>query len=554
MPEQEIISKQKLNIWLPLLFSLVLVIGMILGARLNEAMNPQPKSDKVAAIPIKQPGTVEELIRFIEARYVDDVNVKKISEAAINKILDELDPHSAFIPAEKVATVREQLDGSFVGVGIEFIVLEDTITVVKPSIGGPAEKAGLLAGDQIISVDDSLVAGMSYLTNDFMSLFRGEQGSMTQVKVKREGVSELLSFDIVRDQIQMPSLDVAYEIQPKVGFIKLSRFSSETSAEFIQALETLVEEKEVEKLIVDLRDNPGGYLQEAVEILSQLFSEKDKLLVYTEGEKSNRLDYKTTGRPFYQIKDIAVLVNENSASASEIIAGAIQDWDRGYIIGRRSFGKGLVQEQYNLSDGSVLRLTVARYYTPSGRSIQKDYQYGEDDYNAEFSDRLNSGELFFPDSIKVVDSMAYETPSGRLVYGGGGITPDYFIPLDSLILNDNFLMVQPYVQEYVYRYFRKNKAEFDFETAKDLIKNYKVEDYIIDDFLSYVKEKGANKLIEFDEDTRKYLKTSFKSQFANLQFDEEARFATLNREDPYVIKALQLLKDEIPIAKNQTAQ
>ncbi len=556
MPEQNMLNesgggKKQLNIWLPLLFSLVLVIGMLLGSRLTETMGPKPNKNANKILPVKEPGTLEELVRFIDARYVDDVNIQELSEDAIHHILDQLDPHSTYISAEKVSEVREQLDGSFVGVGIEFIVVDDTITVLKPSDKGPAAQAGVLAGDQILTINDSLIAGQDLQSSEFMKLFRGERGTKANVGVKRKG--ELHEFEITRDEVKLPSLDVAYEIESGIGFIKLSRFSSETSAEFIQALERLVEQDEVKKLIIDLRDNPGGYLTEAVEILSQLFTEKDRLLVFTEGEKSTRLEYKTTGRPFYQIDEVAVLVNENSASASEIIAGAIQDWDRGYIVGRRTFGKGLVQEEYSLRDGSALRLTIARYYTPSGRSIQKDYDAGEDRYNAEFDQRWASGELFVSDSIKQVDSLAFETPSGRIVYAGGGITPDYFIPLDSILLNDNYIALRPFVQEYAFRYFRENESVLTFESAEDFDKNFIVPDDVIDDFIAFAKEGGVNKVVELIGSTKRYFKSHLKSQIAFLKYDYEAQFTEINANDEFVLKALQLLRDGIPIAKQESS-
>ncbi len=551
MPEKEQPISTKLNIWLPLLFSLVLVIGMVLGARLNETMGPKPKKKSHHVLPNKEPGTLEELVRFIDARYVDDVNIKEISESAIHHILDQLDPHSAFISSEKVASVREQLTGSFVGVGIEFLVVEDTICVVKASKDGPAEIVGIIPGDKIISINDSIVAGTGNDVSEMLQLFRGERGTTAKIEVIRDGQEGLMSFEVIRDEIKLPSLDVAYKMEADIAFLKLSRFSSETSAEFIQALERLVENDGVKKLIIDLRDNPGGYLTEAVEILSQLFSDKDKLLVFTEGEKSTRLEYKTTGRPFYQIEDVAILINENSASASEIIAGAIQDWDRGHIIGRRTFGKGLVQEEYSLRDGSALRLTIARYYTPSGRSIQKDYTQGEENYDQEYVERWNSGELFVLDSIHQVDSLVYETPSGRLVYGGGGITPDYFIPLDSLILNDNYTSLRPFIQDFTFRYFRKNKELLEFESEEKFLSNFKISDDIILDFVDFCKDKGANKVIGLEASTAVYFKNAIKAQLAFLKYNETAQYKEINRSDSFVQKALQLLRDGTPIAKSE---
>ncbi|NNE30045.1 MAG: S41 family peptidase, partial [Saprospiraceae bacterium] len=421
MPETDQRDSSKLNIWLPLLFSLVMVIGMVLGARLAKTMdfNDSPKRELI--MHKGQPSTLEEVMRFIDARYVDDINAEEISEDLIAELLKELDPHSNYLTPESVSRINEDLEGNFNGIGIEFIIMEDTIHVIKTIANGPSEKAGILSGDRIIQVGDSLVAGAGIPQDQLVNLIRGSKGSKVKLDVKRRGHAELIPITVTRDAIPIYSLDAAFEISKGVLFAKLNRFSATTYKEFMQGVEKYIDPDQKYQLILDLRDNPGGFLDEAVDILCQIFEERDRLLVYTEGGNTKRIEYKTTGRNFYSFESVAILVDEGSASASEIIAGAIQDWDRGYIIGRRTFGKGLVQEQYPLKNGGALRLTTARYYTPAGRSIQRDYSNGEKAYYDDMEHRFENGGQYSQDSLAWQDSTEYQTNGGRIVYGGGGI-------------------------------------------------------------------------------------------------------------------------------------
>ena len=374
MVQEETKIPRKLNIWLPLLFALVLVAGMLIGTKLRPAPKGVSVANPNAEVPVSAmgQGKIEELIRYIEARYVDDVDRETLVQEAINEILSKLDPHSNYISAEDLKGVNESLEGEFDGIGIEFLVVDDTLIVVTPLAGGPSETAGVLAGDKIVEVSDSIISGVNMKSSDVMDLLRGKKGTEVTVKILRG--KDTHEITIIRDKIPNHSVDVSYMLDEKTGYIKVNRFSATTYEEFMKSLEELKEKNNMEDLVIDLRGNPGGYLNEATSILSQLFKEQKRLMVYTEGRTVKRNDYETTGRNFHQVDDIAVLIDEGSASASEIVAGAMQDWDRAVVIGRRSFGKGLVQEQYQLSDGSALRLTVARYFTPSGRLIQKDYE------------------------------------------------------------------------------------------------------------------------------------------------------------------------------------
>ncbi len=538
---------KKLNIWLPLLFSAVLVVGMILGAKLKSNSNNYTATTDIPILTRTEPGRLEELIRYIDARYVDDVDSEAMIEKAINNLLEELDPHSNYISSSQLREVNEVLEGNFEGIGVEFLIVEDTITVVAPIVGGPSDVVGIMAGDKIVTIEDSIVAGTEIESKDVISFLRGDRGSKVNVGIKRGQERELRSFTITRDEIPDHSVDVGYMIDPETGYIKVSRFSATTYTEFMEKLENLVETYGAKNLIIDLRQNPGGYLQEATNILSQLFQDKGKTLVYTEGRTVRRNDYTTSGRPFFRINDISILIDEGSASASEIMAGAIQDWDRGYIIGRRSFGKGLVQEQYNLRDGSALRLTVARYYTPSDRLIQKSYE-DKKEYNGDVVRRLESGELMNSDSVFVGDTTVYRTSEGRVVYGGGGITPDVFVPLDTALLNDNYILLRQFLPEYVYRYYEQHKKGLDdYQDIAGFKKNFTLNDSDFGQFLEYVAEKGLEIAPEDVAEVDANIRLMFKARLARNIFKQEGFYSVWNENDKVVQKAVELLRKPVPL-------
>lgn len=370
MQENHEITPAKNRIFMPLIIMTFLALGFVGGLGFKHFV-PSFKSTHAAG-GSDSTGSVDEILRFIQARYVDKISFEDLNEKTIRGLLSQLDPHSVYISKEELQSVNDEMNGDFEGVGIEFMLVRDTISVVSTIFGGPSEKAGVLAGDQIIYVNDTLVSGKKLDNSDIILKLRGRKGTKVKVGVKRPNKAGILSFTIIRDAIPFNSIDAAMAIDDKTAYVKINRFSAKTFQEFMGAADSLFLKGKKENLILDLRQNPGGYLQEATNLLSQLIADRNKLLVYTKGRNFKKTEYETNGRSHFSVKKIAVLIDEGSASASEIVAGAIQDWDKGVIIGRRSFGKGLVQEQYDLQTGGALRLTIAKYYTPSGRCIQKE--------------------------------------------------------------------------------------------------------------------------------------------------------------------------------------
>jgi carboxyl-terminal processing protease len=532
---------KKLNIWLPLLLSFILVIGMLLGFKLNTGDSAANNALNAHS----NPGTIEELIRLIESKYVDETDKDKLIETAITHVLKELDPHSSYIPASRLQSVNEELKGKFEGVGIQFTLLNDTIFVVTPIPGGPADQLGVLAGDKIIQIEDSTVAGIGLTTDDVIDRLKGEKGSKVKIGVQRGKNKKIIDYVITRDVIPLYSVDAAYMINEETGYIKVNRFSGTTYQEYMKALEGMINDG-LQNVIIDLRGNPGGYLSEVAKMLDQMFKER-RLLVYTEGRTSSRKDYKSTGRQLFPINKITILIDEGSASASEILAGAVQDHDRGMIIGRRSFGKGLVQEQYNLSDGSALRLTVARYYTPSGRSIQKPYDdmdaYGEEAYN-----RFKSGELVNQDSINITDTTKYYTTvKNRVVFGGGGIMPDVFIPIDTtLFANIFYAKALQYVPRFVYSEYEGYKQQLKkYKTVQVFNNQFNVTDAMMTDFINFVKSEESLSKVDSAElaKAKEKLRQRLKAYFARQVFQDNGYFYIMNQGDPMLKAALESVNE-----------
>lgn len=538
--------------WLPLAFSFVLILGILLGIKLQKEVPIVAPQQGEGFVEV-QPGKIEELLRYIEARYVDEVDRTELTQKVINGFLKELDPHSTYIPSDQLKRINEQLDGNFEGIGIEFLIISDTIVVIKPTENGPSYKAGIIAGDKIVSVGDSTIVGDKLNETNIIDSLRGARGTTVKIGIIREGQPDIQYFEVIRDEIPILSIDAAYMLNNNTGYIKINRFSSTTHTEFIDHLLELEEQEGLENVVIDVRDNPGGYLQEATSILNQFFKERDKLLVYTEGRNVHRSDYETTGKAFSNVQNIAVLVDEGSASASEILAGAVQDYDRGIIVGRRTFGKGLVQEQYSLSDGSAIRLTVARYYTPSGRSIQKNY---DDlvDYDKDINTRLESGELFSGEQVSYTDSTKYYTEEGRVVYGGGGIIPDVFVPLDSFKTNPYFAHLQPFIRTFIYKYFQANKPNLDAETSvlafknlEDFVKNFEISDQTFQNFQSSIDDEKLLIEAKSVRDMKRLTKLYLKARLAKHLYDDNGLYAVLNADDDVVKKALQILELPNPI-------
>ena len=476
--------------------------------------------------------------------YVDETDPDKLVENAIIGMLEELDPHSTYSNAEEVKKMNEPLQGNFDGIGIQFNMAEDTLFVIQPVSGGPSEKVGIRAGDRIIMVNDTLIAGVKMTTDDITRRLKGPKGTMVDVKVVRRGVDEPLSFTIKRDKIPVYSLDASYMITPKIGYIKINRFGATTYEEFMDALASL-KGQGLQDLILDLQGNGGGYLNAAIDIANE-FLGAGELIVYTEGRRNPRREFFAKGDGKHQSGRLVVLVDEYSASASEIVAGAVQDWDRGMVVGRRTFGKGLVQRPIDLPDGSMIRLTVARYYTPAGRCIQKPYESIEK-YNADLIERYNRGELMSADSIHFADSLKCLTlKKGRTVYGGGGIMPDYFVPVDTtlftkyhsqlsnkgVLLKVHFQLIDTYREEWAKKY--NDYAVF--------CKEFELDDAMMQQLIAEGEKEG----IKFDEEQYKksesLIKLQLKALIARDLWDMNEYYHTINVVNESVNKALELLE------------
>ena len=475
--------------------------------------------------------------------YVDETDADKLVESAIMGMLEELDPHSTYSNAEEVKKMNEPLQGNFDGIGIQFNIAEDTLFVIQPVSGGPSEKVGIRAGDRIIMVNDTLIAGVKMTTDDITRRLKGPKGTKVDVKVVRRGVDEPLSFTIKRDKIPVYSLDASYMITPKIGYIKINRFGATTYEEFMDALASL-KGQGLQDLILDLQGNGGGYLNAAIDIANE-FLGAGELIVYTEGRRNPRHEFFAKGNGKHQSGRLVVLVNEYSASASEIVAGAVQDWDRGMVVGRRTFGKGLVQRPIDLPDGSMIRLTVARYYTPAGRCIQKPYESIEK-YNADLIERYNRGEMMSADSIHFPDSLkCFTLKKGRTVYGGGGIMPDYFVPVDTtlftkyhsqlsnkgVLLKVHFQWIDAYREEWMKKY--GDYAVF--------CKEFELDDAMMQQLIAEGKKEG----VTFDEEqyqkSESLIKLQLKALIARDLWDMNEYYHTINVVDESVNKALELL-------------
>jgi carboxyl-terminal processing protease len=501
-------------------------------------------------------GRIEELLRYINAKYIDKVSDKKLVEGAINNLLEELDPHSHYIPAGDMDAVHEDLDGEMDGVGLQYLIADDTLIVETPLPGSPAELSGLMSGDRIVSMDDFSLAGAKIDYKSIGNKLRGKKGTKLRIGYVREDETKIRQTVITREKVSSKSIDVLYPLDEKTVYLRINRFSGTTYKEFMTAMSKLPENgKRIQDIVFDLRQNPGGYMEQAVDILSQIFDEKDKLLVYTQGRTIHKTEYKTTGRNYFDLQKVAVLIDEGSASASEIMAGAIQDWDRGVVIGRRSFGKGLVQEQYPLKDGSALRLTVARYFTPSKRSIQKPYKgKTRKEYEAEETTRVQNGELSYADSIKYADTTKYFTAGGRIVRGGGGIVPDIFVPMESVQQSEYYHKLRQLVPEFSYRYVITHRKELQNTKLPDLVRYFKINDVVFNDFLAFAERKQVSKERDQINLIKEPIKILLKARIAKQYFGEEGYFTIMNAEDDCVVRAIQTLKSPDPLGLQKHIQ
>ena len=483
---------------------------------------------------------------LIENFYTDTVNLEKVTEEAIIAALRELDPHSAYLSKKDVEKANEPLVGSFEGIGVTFQLIRDTITVIGPTPGGPSEKVGIMAGDQFIKIDGEDAFGKKVDNEYVQKHLRGKKGTKVTVSVKRGSDKELMDFEIVRDKIPLNSINASFMMDNKVGYIKLDRFAQESTKEFKQALGKL-QGQGMRSLILDLRSNTGGFLNTAIELVDQ-FLKAGQLIVYTEGLHSPRQEWKSSDDGLYTEGKLVVLIDEGSASASEILSGAIQDHDRGIVIGRRSFGKGLVQRPFNLPDGAVIRLTTARYHTPTGRCIQRPYEGGTEEYYKEMTKRLEHGEYFHADSIHFPDSLRYKTDKGRIVYGGGDIMPDIFMPVDTSFnskLYTNLVrkgVFNKYTVDYALQHRDQLKAKYpDFSLYKQ---QFEVDSTMI----KSIKTLAAQEKVEWDEEqyqrSEKYIKLQIKALIARNVWEMQQYYEVTLAEDPTIRKALDVIGNE----------
>lgn len=522
---------KKLKIWLPLLFAIVMIFGMLIGYRLSGDINPD------GFFKMRKRTPVDEVISLISHKYVDSVSLDTLGDNAIEGMLSHLDPHTIYIPPANLNEMNEDLQGNFEGIGVEFQIFSDTVNIVSVLEKGPSEKAGLKVGDKIIKVNDSIVAGNGIDADRIKRLLRGPGASQVTLSIKRE--NQLMPVVVSRGTIPLPSIDASYMIDQQTGFIRINKFSETTHPEFVQAMLEL-QKKGLKKLILDLRDNGGGILEEAIDIADD-FLDGDKLIVYTQGVNSPKREYASKTEGLFEKGKLIVLTDEGTASASEVLTGALQDWDRATIIGRRTFGKGLVQEQYSLSDGSAVRLTVARYYTPTGRSIQKPYdKENHEAYNEEVMKRFHDGEVLHQDTTLNHNGKVYKTFGGRTVYGGGGITPDIFVAFDTSTLDHQItaLYIKNTLNRFIYSYYIRNIREFnEFKTASDFSRNYHHDDEVWKSLGNFAAQDTIDLKLVSSKD-RQLLLMRVKALLGRQGWRQEGYFEVANGYDPVVQRAM----------------
>lgn len=485
-----------------------------------------------------------EALWFIERNYVSEPKTDKLVEDAINGMMEGLDPHSFYIPAKEMKELDEQMSGSFEGIGVEFNIIEDTIYVVAAISGGPSEQLGIKSGDRIVKISGETVAGVGITNMDVMKKLKGQKGTKVKVHIARRGVKTLLPFEITRDKIPLQSLDYSYMMDDETGYIKVSRFASTTYDEFKKHLVNL-KRKGLKNLILDLRDNPGGYMNEAEKIADEFLAD-GKLVVYTEGRIANsKTNYHATSKiSQFEKGALIILMNFGSASASEIVAGAVQDWDRGLIVGVRSFGKGLVQTQKPFADGSALRLVISRYYTPSGRCIQKEFNMSSDEYEEEILARFESGEIYDESKIDIPDSLRFTTNSGRIVYGGGGIIPDFFVSRDTSADSDLLgkLLSNGLFRQFCYDYVDRNPdMQKTFKNSDVFLKTYKVTDKTIEEFMAFADSKGVTNNEEQFKMSEEVIKNYVKAFVGRKLFADDGFYPVLHQQDNVIQKAVELI-------------
>ena len=540
-------NNRKRNKWLliiePLVIFFIFVAAFELGKKVDQYNNSASLTKEFTNLlyQYSSKNKIDEVLEAIKDKYVDSVNIDSLQEKAIQLLLKDLDPHSVYIPPVEAKAENEEMSGNFEGIGIYFNVQNDTVVVVGVIPGGPSEKSGLLPGDKIIMVDDTSIVGKS--TTEIMKRIKGPKGTKVKITVIKPITKDTVSYTITRDVIPIKSVDVSFKVKDDIGYIKISRFAQNTYSEFVKAVKKL-HSQGVHKLILDLRGNPGGYMQIAIKIADEFLPE-GKTILYIKGLHQPKTVYRATGHDLCINDDVAVLIDEWSASASEIVAGALQDNDRAVIIGRRSFGKGLVQEPMQFSDGSTVRLTIARYYTPTGRCIQRNYNKGVEDYYKEITKRYYDGELVNKDSIHFPDSLKYITPKGKVVYGGGGIMPDIFVPVDTNRYDDFYYEVMAKNMPYRFAFKFSNEHREILKNISTPQKMYKwlMNHGIWEAFMNYAKKQNLKYKLQSDE-TRKVLKDYVAAFIIRLYFGDDGFYPIYLKHDKVFLKAVEYFEKE----------
>ena len=526
---------RKTKIFLPLIIAISIAAGIFLGTSLNY----QKKTISFFG-GTPQERKIKRLIDYIQYEYVDEVDTDSLLDGTIKHMLDKLDPHSVYIPAKELAQVSESMNGKFVGIGIQFRMYKDSLAVVKVLDNGPSEKAGIKAGDRILIADNDTLFGKHIENGYILKTLKGKPNTTVDLTIYRKSDDKMLSFNLKRGEVPIKSVDAFYMLNSELGYIKVNKFAATTYDEFKTALDELIEQG-MKKLVLDLRHNPGGYLQVATQIIDE-FLEDGKLIVFTKNKKDRIDETFATEKGDFEDGHVFVLINGASASASEIVAGALQDNDMGTIVGRRSFGKGLVQQEMQLGDGSAVRLTVSRYYTPTGRSIQKPYDHkGNGEYFHDFEERYQNGELMSADSIKVNDSLKYVTPKGKVVYGGGGITPDVFVSIDTASYFQSYHY--RHTQQFVFKYFDDNVDEFKGWDFDRFLSDFDQDNKIFEEYMKTVPDE----LEKLEPEQEQNLKLYLKAVFALQEFDYNSYFYIINKQDNMLQKVIELDRDGYPL-------
>lgn len=521
---------------MPMIIALAIVVGMFINS-LFFSRNMTGEQQNLF-LPV-QGSKLDMIINMINHSYVDSVDIKKIEEGAIPLLIKDLDPHTVYIPAKDMQKVNEDMVGNFGGIGVQFYKFRDTVTVIKVVAGGPSEKAGIQDGDRIVKVNDSIIAGRKMDTDKIMSMMRGEIGTEVQLTLLRRGEKESFVKNIVRGTIPIKSVEGAYMVDDTTGYVKVKTFGMNTYNEFMLALDTL-DKQGMRRLVIDLRSNEGGILPIAIRMINEFLADQ-KLILYTQGKAAPRVDYNSNGKGKYQQLPLSVLIDDFSASASEIFAGAIQDNDRGVIVGRRSFGKGLVQEQRVLPDGSALRLTVARYYIPSGRSIQKPYDQGKEKYYSDIYNRYLHGEFNQQDSIHFDEKLKFQTTGGRTVYGGGGVMPDVFVPTDTVGNSDYLNKVErtqnmyEYSIDFVDRHRTEMKGIKNYKELLNYLKNYN----LVDEMVAYSEKRGIKPDTKGIRESSRIMDNAIKAYIGRLLLDDDGVYPIFGLNDKALKKALE---------------